>query len=345
MDSLQVRNAMDGTRIIKGFPITLYFVGLTSVLAVFSQFLPVLDWLCIDYSAITEQDEFWRLVTGHLVHSSISHAFWDITMFAILSAYLEMKNSKQLLLGLFTTSVCLSLFLVSPFAEIERYSGLSGVIYALLVLAYWEWQKKQSAFVSLTPVVLIAAKTVFEWRGNDAVFVSTGWEVFLEAHLIGLIAGTLLLLFLHLPQRIQQPLSVSIGALLLAGCSVGVYGPVVFSDATGLNHTDLSDKPENSPYINLRYQIAATEDGSWFLKQFKSGRYTIEIGTAYEQKARICELSKAGNWLKIKKVYYKSNYGQTFYDADVMCDGVLYPDVHQNSWGESLITSLSIKES
>jgi rhomboid family GlyGly-CTERM serine protease len=143
------------------------------------------------------QEEYWRLISGHLVHSSLSHAFWDISLFALLSAYLEKKDPQRLMMGITLAVVGLSAFMLTPFVEIERYSGLSGVIYCLLIMAYWEWQKKHSVLIGLIPAVLVIGKTLMEWQSSEAVFVSDGWSVFVEAHLLGAAIGIVAILYIQ----------------------------------------------------------------------------------------------------------------------------------------------------
>jgi rhomboid family GlyGly-CTERM serine protease len=142
-------------------------------------------------------EEYWRLISGHLVHSSLSHAFWDISLFALLSTYLEKKNSQRLMMGILLAVIGLSAFMLTPFVGIERYSGLSGVIYCLLIMAYLEWQKNHSVLVGLIPAVLVIGKTLIEWQSSEAVFVSDGWSVFVEAHLLGAAIGMAAILYIQ----------------------------------------------------------------------------------------------------------------------------------------------------
>lgn len=189
MKSVQGNSVLQKCQYLSHFPITLCLSSIAGALALLSLVLPVIDWYCFDYTAIVMQEEYWRLISGQLVHSSLSHAFWDISLFVLLSAYLEKKAQKRLIMGLTLSVIGLSTFMLTPFVEIERYSGLSGVIYCLLIMAYWEWQKKHSVLIGLIPAVLVIGKTLMEWQASEAVFVSEGWPVFVEAHLLGAIIG------------------------------------------------------------------------------------------------------------------------------------------------------------
>lgn len=183
------------------FPITLSLTGLACLLALLSPFLPVLEWFCFDYTALTRDEELWRFISGHFVHSSLSHAFWDITLFCLLSAYLEKNNPERLCLGLSFSIIGLSLFLLMPVVEVMRYSGLSGVIYCLLILAYWEWQKNHNPLLGLIPALMVIGKTLFEWQADEPMFVTEGWSLFAEAHLIGSLIGITALIYFRASSR------------------------------------------------------------------------------------------------------------------------------------------------
>ncbi len=198
MKSVQDNSVLQKCKYLSNFPITLCLCSIAGALALLSLALPVIDWYCFDYTAIVMQEEYWRLISGHLVHSSLSHAFWDISLFALLSAYLEKKDSQRLIMGLTLSVIGLSAFMLTPFVGIERYSGLSGVIYCLLIMAYWEWQKNHSVLVGLIPAVLVIGKTLIEWQSSEAVFVSDGWSVFVEAHLLGAAIGMAAILYIQL---------------------------------------------------------------------------------------------------------------------------------------------------
>lgn len=197
MKSVQENSVLQKCQCLSSFPITLCLSAIAGALALLSLALPVIDWYCFDYTAIVVQEEYWRLISGHLVHSSLSHAFWDISLFALLSAYLEKKDPQRLMMGITLAVVGLSAFMLTPLVEIVRYSGLSGVIYCLLIMVYWEWQKKHSMLIGLIPAVLVIGKTLMEWQSSEAVFVSDGWSVFVEAHLLGAAIGIAAILYIQ----------------------------------------------------------------------------------------------------------------------------------------------------
>lgn len=151
----------------------------------------LLEWLCFDYLAITEQQQYWRLITGHLIHSSFEHLFWDLLAFAACSFYLERRNHGVYWLTIAFSIICLDLFLLSPLTNIAQYSGLSGVLYAVATVAAWQWKRDYRGMLAWTPLLVIVLKTVLEVVQKEAVFVSEGWTLLGEAHLVGLGAGVM----------------------------------------------------------------------------------------------------------------------------------------------------------
>ncbi|WP_415881264.1 rhombosortase [Neptuniibacter sp. QD34_54] len=165
------------------------FVSVLSI-GILSFSFPMLSWLCFDYALITEQQQYWRLITAHFVHSSTEHLFWDLLTFAAAGVYLENRDRKLFIYGLISGLVTLSIYLLSPLTDIARYSGLSGILYTVICLAAWQWLREEIGFIAWLPLIAIAVKTVTEIFMQGTVFVTEGWEVFSEAHLVG--AGTAL---------------------------------------------------------------------------------------------------------------------------------------------------------
>jgi len=297
---------------------------------------PMLSWLCFDFTLITEEHQYWRLITAHLVHSSTEHLFWDLITFAVAGIYLERSNFKLYISGLGLSLMTLSIFLLSPLTDIAQYSGLSGVLYTIICLAAWQWLKEETGLIAWLPLLTIILKTVAELFMQDTVFVSEGWEVFSEAHIVG--AGTALIIGAYKMIRYMKWIKVFTlitATILITACSVAAYSPVVGYSILGLDKDDLSNQPDYAPYIGPQYQLRRSDNTSWFLKRFKGGRYTIEIGVNHEQKVRICDLTQPGNTFEINQIYFNQAYGQEFYSAQVSCNETNY-EVLQSMWGEHL---------
>jgi rhomboid family GlyGly-CTERM serine protease len=79
--------------------------------------------------------QWWRLLTGHLVHWDASHGFWDVLMFAVLGATCEGRGRGRFLACVATAAVAISAMLWWCVPEMVTYRGLSGIDSALYTLA------------------------------------------------------------------------------------------------------------------------------------------------------------------------------------------------------------------
>jgi len=159
------------------------------------------EWLSFDRAAILN-GEIWRLVTGHLVHSSLYHLTWNLAGLAGLGWLFGRELGQRFLAVMFGGALMVSggLILLDP--GLELYVGLSGVLNTLLVagaLASWREERAEgSGFYGVACLVLIGlslAKIVVEAGAGTSLFTDPGrlggFAVPL-AHALGALAGALL---------------------------------------------------------------------------------------------------------------------------------------------------------
>jgi rhomboid family GlyGly-CTERM serine protease len=180
--------------------ITLSISLIALMIGVVNNLFPLLQSLCFDYTAIIEDHQYWRLLTGHIVHSSNSHLFWDLITFLVCGCYVERKGVKHFKLALLSSILILNGYLISPWSEIAQYSGLSGILYTVVILAGWLWYKEHRGLLGALPIIMAIAKTVLEIIAQEATFVSQGWTLFYPAHLLGIVAGSLFIALIEYPR-------------------------------------------------------------------------------------------------------------------------------------------------
>lgn len=78
--------------------------------------------------------ELWRLWTGHAVHFSSSHLWWNLAVFVPSAAWLERLDPRGGRVFLLVAAPALSLFLLAFDPLLLRYGGLSGLATGTLVL-------------------------------------------------------------------------------------------------------------------------------------------------------------------------------------------------------------------
>ncbi|SRR6056297_1727045 len=129
--------------------------------------------------------EWWRLWTGHLVHTGVGHLGWNLTALSILgfaafrtglvrAAFIYLVLSMPLISG--------GLLLLLP--ALQWYAGLSGVLHGLVALILIA----RPARVAWLGLGLLAAKLVVEAAGAWPVPAGR-YPVVTEAHALGFAFG------------------------------------------------------------------------------------------------------------------------------------------------------------
>jgi rhomboid family GlyGly-CTERM serine protease len=155
-------------------------------------------WLQYDRLAIAD-GQWWRIVTGHFVHWSGEHLFWDALALGVLGWLCERERA-----GRFVQCAALSVVFISAILWIAEpgmatYRGLSGIDSALFVMLAAQIMRDAIARrdwpqVGLAGVVALgfAAKVGFELATGATLFVdSTAAEMTPVplAHVAGGLAG------------------------------------------------------------------------------------------------------------------------------------------------------------
>jgi rhomboid family GlyGly-CTERM serine protease len=164
-------------------------------------------WLRFDRAAIVA-GEWWRLLSGHLVHLGLSHMLLNIA--ALLLLWWLVGTGLTLAGWLLVTAwslVCidLGLWLLDP--ALSWYVGLSGLLHGLFAAGLIG--RGQTAPVeSLILGALLAAKLLFEQLvgplpGSES---STGGAVVVNAHLYGAAGGIAAALSLRASVRGTLPI-------------------------------------------------------------------------------------------------------------------------------------------
>jgi rhomboid family GlyGly-CTERM serine protease len=158
-----------------------------------------------DRAAIA-QGEWWRLLTGHWVHSDPAHAAWDISMLLVLGAAFEPRLGWRLPLVLLASSVGVDAWLWWGASSLHYYCGLSGILHGLLGCGLWVlWRDQRHPLIAITAAGVVA-KTVIENGSGEMVLTQTAWPGVPMAHLVGLCCGILLAgLFCMRERRLRCP--------------------------------------------------------------------------------------------------------------------------------------------
>ena len=159
--------------------------------------LIALHWLVADKTALyfsaagIFQGEIWRIVSGHFMHADLQHLLWNCLGLAVLGTLLEYRSRAALLAALGVGMVFVSTLLLTPYAQLEYYCGLSGVLNTLLLVALWlEWKSTRSRLIILIACACIA-KVVIEVSQGASIMTQISWPPYAWSHVAGLVGGLL----------------------------------------------------------------------------------------------------------------------------------------------------------
>ena len=144
------------------------------------------------YDVILSQP--WRLWTGHWVHVGWIHYLLNILALACLPFLFSQIKQKYLMVLLVILPPLLSIIFYFIYPNIFAYAGLSGVLHGLYIFCAITSliEKKERYFVTLI-LLLILIKIIWEYFfGSFQTAQLIGSPVLTQAHLWGVILGTLL---------------------------------------------------------------------------------------------------------------------------------------------------------
>jgi len=135
--------------------------------------------------------EWYRIFTGHWVHSDIEHASLNLIALLILGVVFEPVLKKRVLSVLLFSSLAVSIWTGFLAPDLKAYCGLSGILNSLLVYGCLTLWKQYQQKIYLLFILLAATKTIVEITSQQAMFSHTSWPAIPQAHLIGMLAGAI----------------------------------------------------------------------------------------------------------------------------------------------------------
>jgi len=135
------------------------------------------------------QGEWWRLLTAHFTHSSVSHALWDVLAFMAVTLWLSQYSVKQMIASVLLGVVAVDALLLSAYSSLDFYCGLSGILFSPLLLVCYHYRQANRGLVGFLPIVIVCTKLIWEVVVQSTWLVDTVWQAYPEAHLAGLMGG------------------------------------------------------------------------------------------------------------------------------------------------------------
>lgn len=179
-----------------------WLVGLLAVVLVLLWFTGEAgrDLLRYERTAVL-QGQYWRLLTGHLVHYSGQHLLLNGVALGVIAALFPRDYSlRGWLLILASSVVTIDLGFVFLEPQIEWYVGLSGVLHGALAAGAVSWWRHESKPLALGLIAVLLGKLAWEqWHG--ALPLSGDMPVVVDAHLYGALGGALAAAWLAVHNR------------------------------------------------------------------------------------------------------------------------------------------------
>ncbi|HYC71528.1 MAG TPA: rhombosortase [Opitutaceae bacterium] len=151
--------------------------------------------------------EWWRLWSGHWVHFSAPHLFWDALVLGLAGTWLEHRRRGLLAWHLLATAPAVSLLLLGLEEDMRVYGGLSGLgVGAIVLLALTELvsdREHRAWWIAL--LALVAAKigaeaaTASPWFALEPGIRLSAW-----AHPAGALSGLLVFAALRLARSVRR---------------------------------------------------------------------------------------------------------------------------------------------
>ena len=150
------------------------------------------------------QGEWWRLVTGHWVHSDLTHANWDITALVLLGALFEARLRWRLPMVLLFASAGVDTWLWWGESVLRYYCGLSGILNGLLVVGLLHlWRETRHPVVLLTGVGAVL-KIALEIKMGHSFLIQTAWPSVPSVHAAGFLSGMVLMAGMWIPGGVRE---------------------------------------------------------------------------------------------------------------------------------------------
>ncbi len=148
------------------------------------------DVWVFDRTAIAQGD-WWRLFTGHWVHSSLAHAIWDIGALLVVGFLFEKQLGRQMFFVLFLGGLAVDAWIWWGETSLAYYCGLSGILNSLMAVGLVQlWREQRHALILLVGLGYVG-KVCMELVDGQMLLTHTAWPGVPEVHAVGLVCGIL----------------------------------------------------------------------------------------------------------------------------------------------------------
>lgn len=133
--------------------------------------------------------EYWRLVTGHLVHGTVAHLLLNLAGLVLIAGLFPRDYSlKEWLIVLLASLIAIDAGFVLFEPQLQWYVGLSGVLHGALTAGAVAWWRHETKPLAAALSAVLAGKLAWE-QLQGALPLSGDMPVIVDAHLYGALGG------------------------------------------------------------------------------------------------------------------------------------------------------------
>ncbi len=143
-----------------------------------------------DRLAILTGHEYWRLITGHVVHADQHHLLLNLLGLALIASLCRgCFPLRQWVIVLVCVLLAMDAGFLFAMPELVWYVGLSGALHGVLAAGALRWWQIESRWLAALLSAILVVKLAWEqWQG--ALPLAGDLTVIVNAHLYGALGGS-----------------------------------------------------------------------------------------------------------------------------------------------------------
>lgn len=165
-------------------------------------FIPALQQTLVYNRSAISNGEWWRLISGNLVHHTTPHFACNLLAFFVAGAIAELQRYRHFGILCLSAGLAIGITLYATAPELQYFGGLSGMVTAAVIFlclhglqdaGWWRW-------LCLTALVCITTKLGFELTLGISFIVPVESQMFVpvpESHLVGAVIAILVIVITH----------------------------------------------------------------------------------------------------------------------------------------------------
>jgi rhomboid family GlyGly-CTERM serine protease len=137
------------------------------------------------------EGEWWRLVTGHIVHGDLEHLLLNFCGLGLITLLFHHCYSTAQWLFIIVASVIaidVGFLLFEP--QLSWYVGSSGFLHGPLIAGAIAWWRQEPRWLTLLLTVICVGKLAWEQLEGPSPLAAGMW-VIVDSHLYGAVGGAL----------------------------------------------------------------------------------------------------------------------------------------------------------